>query len=125
MDEQDIFERLFDVIGRRVHASPETSYVAGLMAGGVGRINDKVLEEAEEVCLAAVRGDLARLTGEICDLLLHTFVLAVHQGVRLDHIRSELERRFGVSGLTEKAARGGARPVSDGLHLEDHDQRPG
>lgn len=105
MDEQDVFQRLFDVIASRRSESPMTSYVAGLMAGDVGRINDKVLEEAGEACLAALRGNSTHLTHEISDLLFHTFVLAVHQGVGLDQIRGELERRFGTSGLVEKVRR--------------------
>ena len=42
---------------------------------------------------------------EAADLLYHTFVLLAHRDVSLDEVRSELARRFGVSGLEEKASR--------------------
>ncbi len=105
MSEQDIFERLFEVIEERKAADPEQSYVARLMHKGVEKINSKITEEAGEVCQAALEDDHAHLVYEICDLLFHTFVLAGHRGVSLGEIRAELDRRFGTSGLTEKAGR--------------------
>lgn len=105
MDEQDVFKRLFDAIERRGNTLPTTSYVAGLTAGDVGRINAKVLDEADEVCLVTGQGDLEHWVCELADLLFHTFVLAVCQGISLERTRGELERRFGTSGLAEKARR--------------------
>jgi len=102
---KDIFDRLFDVIYDRKMTPSEKSYVASLMQKGTDKINSKILEEAEEVCEAALEDGKEHLTYEICDLLFHTFVLASYRGVGLDEIRGELERRFGTGGLEEKAGR--------------------
>ncbi len=101
----DIFESLFDVINERKMASTETSYVAKLMHRGTEKINGKIMEEAEEVCEAALETDKEHLVYEICDLLFHTFVLASYKDITIDEIKKEFERRFGTSGLVEKAGR--------------------
>ncbi|PKL17532.1 MAG: phosphoribosyl-ATP diphosphatase [Spirochaetae bacterium HGW-Spirochaetae-5] len=101
----DIFKRLFEVIGERKKASPESSYVAKLMHRGTEKINSKITEEAGEVCEAALEDDKEHLVYEICDLLFHTFVLASHKDIVIDDIKAEFERRFGTSGLAEKAGR--------------------
>lgn len=101
----DIFNRLFEVIEERKNSSPESSYVAKLMHKGTEKINSKIIEEAEEVCEAALEEDRAHLVYEICDLLFHTLVLASYKEIKLDDIRTELDRRFGTSGLVEKAGR--------------------
>ena len=104
--ETDIFNRLFDVIEERKKGSPESSYVAKLMLKGAEKINDKIIEEANEVCEAALETDNSHLLHEICDLMFHTFVLASYKNISMDEIRSEFVRRFGISGLAEKAGRG-------------------
>ncbi len=105
MENYDIFEKLFSVIDERKKSSPEESYVAKLMHRGTEKINSKITEEAAEVCEAALEEDRDHLIYEICDLLFHTFVLAGYKDIELDEIRAELDRRFGTSGLTEKAGR--------------------
>ena len=105
MEQQDIFQKLFDVIESRKKESPDSSYVASLMTKGTEKINSKIMEEAAEVCEAALEEDRDHLVYEICDLLFHTFVQAGHRNVTLIDIRKELERRFGTSGLEEKAGR--------------------
>jgi len=102
----DIFDRLFEVLNQRKNSSPESSYTARLMSLGTEKINSKITEEAAEVCEAALGEEREHLVYEICDLLFHAFVQAVHRGVSLDDIRNELHRRFGTSGLKEKADRG-------------------
>ena len=104
--ETDIFSRLFDVIEERKNASPESSYVARLMLEGVEKINSKITEEADEVCEAGIEADKGHLVHEICDLMFHTFVLASYKNITIDEIKSEFVRRFGTSGLVEKAGRG-------------------
>jgi len=100
-----IFEDLFRVIDDRKQKDPSESYVSSLMRKGTGKINEKISEEAAEVCEAALQDDHSHLVYEICDLLFHTFVLAGHKGVTLDEIESELSRRFGTSGHAEKMSR--------------------
>lgn len=101
----EIFQNLFNVIESRKGASPEESYTAFLMSKGIGSINDKITEEAGEVCEAALEGKREHIIYEICDLLYHMFVLAGCCNISLEEIASELERRFGKSGLEEKAER--------------------
>lgn len=100
-----VFDKLFDIITERKSSSPEESYVAKLMFKGTKKINSKIMEEAEEVCEAALEEDKEHLVYEICDLLFHTFVLAGYKDIKLEEIEKELGRRFGMSGIAEKASR--------------------
>ncbi|MBN1498563.1 MAG: phosphoribosyl-ATP diphosphatase [Spirochaetes bacterium] len=105
MPQNDIFQMLFEVIEDRKKKAPSESYVASLFSKGVDKINSKITEEAAEVCEAALEDDRDHLIYELCDLLFHTFVLAGYRNVSIDDLRKELERRFGMSGLEEKAGR--------------------
>ena len=93
------------VIEERKKSSPEASYVSSLMHKGTEKINSKIIEEAGEVCEAALENDKDHLVYEICDLFFHTLVMAGHKNICYDDIAAELERRFGTSGHTEKAGR--------------------
>ena len=108
MPSEDVFDKLMAVIESRKNEAADTSYTAKLLAGGVERIGAKVTEEAAELVEAAGEaGDAGRehFVYEAADLLYHTFVLLAARDVPLDEVRSELARRFGVSGLEEKASR--------------------
>lgn len=105
MAEKTIFIELEKIIAERKKSSPDESYVAKLMHRGTEKINSKIMEEAGEVCDAALEGDHDHLVYEICDLFFHTLVLAGHKNVTIDEISAELGRRFGTSGLVEKARR--------------------
>ena len=101
-----VLARVYRVIeSRRDRADAEKSYVASLFAKGEDAILKKVAEEAGEVLLAAKGGDPEALTREVADLLFHTLVAMADKGVRPEHVAAELGRRFGTSGLVEKAAR--------------------
>ncbi len=102
----EILDRLYDVIRERANASPDESYVAKLLAGGVAAIAAKLREESEELIEAAGESDKAHTAQEAGDLLFHTWVLLAAVGVEPAAVFAELERRFGTSGLAEKAARG-------------------
>ena len=98
-------EKLAAVLEQRKQADPETSYVASLYSKGLDAILKKVGEEATETVIAAKGGDTEQLVYETADLWFHTLVLLAHQGVGPEKVLNELERRFGLSGLEEKAAR--------------------
>lgn len=104
-----ILERLTIILQERRNADPSSSYVAGLHAKGVNRILEKVGEEATEVILAAkdadASGDVEELVKETADLWFHTMVLLDHLGSSPAAVLEELDRRFGTSGLEEKASR--------------------
>ena len=103
MDE--ILVRLSDVIEARIKADPATSYVAKLSQGGLDAILKKIGEEATEALIAAKGGDNHQVVHETADLWFHSLVLLAHLGLRSEAILAELERRYGRSGLAEKAAR--------------------
>ena len=99
-------ERLAATIAARVGADPETSWTAKLLARGPEKCAAKFGEEAVEAIIEAVRGDRARLTSEAADVIYHLLVMLASRGVTLGEVLAELERREGVSGVAEKAARG-------------------
>lgn len=102
----DTLEKLAAVIEQRKQADPNSSYVAGLYAKGLDEILKKVGEEAIETVIAAKGGDAAQLVHETADLWFHTLVMLAARGLGPNAILDELEGRFGLSGLEEKAARG-------------------
>lgn len=99
--------KLAEVLEARKGASADSSYVASLYAKGLDTILKKVGEEATETVIAAKGDDKSQLVYEIADLWFHTLVLLAHQGLGPDDVLNELARRFGLSGLEEKAARHG------------------
>ncbi|MEE4381795.1 MAG: phosphoribosyl-ATP diphosphatase [Pseudomonadales bacterium] len=106
-----VIEELAALLEARRSADPDSSYVASLYGKGLNRILEKVGEEATETLLAAkdaaAGGDRAALVHETADLWFHTLVMLVHLDVPPAAVLQELERRFGRSGIAEKAARGG------------------
>lgn len=101
----EALNRLAQVIESRKSASAESSYVASLFARGMNAILKKVGEEATETVIAAKEDDDKQLVHETADLWFHTLVMLAARGLGPDDVLRELERRFDVSGLEEKAAR--------------------
>lgn len=101
----DLLQQLALALEQRKKADPEQSYVASLYAKGLDTILKKVGEEATETVIAAKNGDTNQLIYETADLWFHSLVLLAHQGLGPDAVLKELERRFGLSGLEEKAQR--------------------
>ena len=93
------------VLESRKSAEPDNSYVAKLYDKGVDAILKKVGEEATEVVMATKDGKPDKIVYEIADLWFHTLVLLAQQNLHPDDVLEELERRFGTSGLVEKASR--------------------
>ena len=102
---QDALERLAAVLESRRGGDPDTSYVARLFARAPDAILKKIGEEATETVMAAKDGDRARIVSETADLWFHCLVMLAHYGLKPGDVIAELERREGVSGLAEKAAR--------------------
>jgi len=101
----DILIRLAGVLEQRRRADPGSSYVAGLFEKGTDAIARKIGEEATETVLAAKGGSDEHLVHEIADLWFHTLVMLAHRGLDAGDVLVELERRFGTSGIEEKAGR--------------------
>ena len=110
MSDANILQRLAKTLESRKGASPEDSYVARLYAGGPDAILKKVGEEAAETLLAAKDGDKLQIVKETADLWFHCLVMLSYYGLTPDDVLQELQRREGVSGLAEKAARKKGKP---------------
>ena len=101
----DTLARLAAVIEARRAGDPEKSYVARLFARGEDAVLKKIGEEATEVVLACKDGDPARVVAEVADLWFHTMIALAQHGLAPAAVLAELERREGLSGLEEFAAR--------------------
>ena len=109
MTDPSILPKLIAVIAERKAYPPQRSYVASLLKGGIAKIGPKITEEAAEVVSAATETDdegRSHLIHEVADLFFHTLVLLGEREIGWHEIEAELARRFGVSGLDEKEARG-------------------
>ena len=97
--------QLAEVLESRKGASPDSSYVASLYDKGLDAILKKIGEEATETVMAAKDGDAEKIIYETADLWFHTLVMLADQGLGPQQVLDELQRRFGLSGLDEKADR--------------------
>ena len=104
-----ILKQLAEVLEQRKQSSADDSYVASLHHKGLNKILEKVGEESVETILAArdseQTGDNSKVVYETADLWFHTLVMLSHLDIPATEVISELESRFGVSGLAEKASR--------------------
>ena len=90
-----VLEDLFAVIQDRKREMPQGSYTAQLLDGGSARIAQKVIEEAGEAAIAAVKGEGAQLVEETADLLYHALVLLAVSGARPEDVWQTLRARHG------------------------------
>jgi phosphoribosyl-ATP pyrophosphohydrolase len=108
MSDSPILHQLMAVIEDRKANPPPKSYTTSLFQGGVAKIGRKILEESQEVVEAADEpGEEGRAHTiyEAADVTYHLMVLLGHRGIHWREVESELARRFGISGIDEKAAR--------------------
>ena len=101
----DILQRLMAVLVSRKDADPDSSYVAGLYRDGLDAILKKLGEESAETIIAAKSGDARQIVHETADLWFHSLVMLAQQDLDAQQVLDELDRRFGLSGIEEKAAR--------------------
>jgi phosphoribosyl-ATP pyrophosphohydrolase len=105
----DILRRVAQVINSRKNADPSSSYVASLHHKGLNKILEKVGEEAVETILAAKDAASTKETDDViyetADLWFHSLVMLSALNLEPQAVLDELERRFGLSGHAEKAAR--------------------
>ena len=113
MNSNDSLDKLADVLESRKGGDPETSYVARLLAKGPDAFLKKIGEEATEVVLACKDASHSgnatdaqqKIVNETADLWFHCMVALSFYGLGPREVLAELERRVGLSGLDEKAAR--------------------
>ena len=101
----DILQRLMAVLASRKGADPDSSYVASLYDKGLDAILKKIGEESTETIIAAKSGDKQQIVYDTADLWFHCLVMLAQHNLDARLVLDELERRFGVSGVDEKAAR--------------------
>ncbi len=105
----DVLTRLGQILEERRRANADDSYVASLHRKGLNKILEKVGEEATETIIAAKDvpggGDRQALVNETADLWFHSLVMLSHLDLGPQDVLQELQRRFNISGLAEKAAR--------------------
>lgn len=100
-----VIDTLYHTILERKNADPETSWTAKLLSKGENSILKKVVEEAGELCFAVKDSDEEEIVYEAADLTYHVLVALGYKNISPDRIKQELARRFGMSGITEKASR--------------------
>ena len=119
VDKSSVLQQLDSVLAERKQADADSSYVASLYAKGLNKILEKVGEESTESIIAAkdfancdestdkANYDEARheLIYEVADVWFHTLVGLAWFDIESDAVLNELGRRFGLSGIDEKAAR--------------------
>lgn len=113
-----IIGELDRILTERKSADKDSSYVASLYHKGLNKILEKVGEEATETIIAAKELELVRTKGEndteakadlvyeVADVWFHSLVALHQMGLSGDDVLAELSRRFGLSGIDEKNARG-------------------
>jgi len=105
----DVLKQLSEVLSARKSAAADDSYVASLHQQGLNKILEKVGEESVETLLAAKdaehSGDNTKVICETADLWFHSLVMLSHLGEDASSVLNELEKRFDLSGLKEKAQR--------------------
>lgn len=94
----DVLEALYQTIVSRKETKPEGSYTSYLFEKGIDKILKKCGEECSEVIIAAKNNDNAETVLEISDLLYHIMVMMVNQGISLEDVLAELDKRSEKSG---------------------------
>ena len=108
-----VFHRLQGLLAQRAQADPSTSYVARLLQGPEDSLLKKIGEEACETVMACKDADKDRIVAETADLWFHCLVTLHRYGLGPAEVLAELQRREGLSGLDEKAARQADRRATE------------
>jgi len=101
----DIIAAVYRVIQERKANPSDSSYTASLMGKGIDKILKKIGEEATEVVIAGKGGKREEIVCETADLIFHNLVLLGFYDIDPEEVYCELRRRFGTSGIAEKASR--------------------
>ena len=104
-DTEAVLGLLMQVIQSRKGGDPTDSWTARLLDKGVDAISDKITEESAELVRALSSESDVQVVKESADLLYHVMVGLASRGLDMEAVTDELSRRFGVSGVAEKASR--------------------
>jgi len=105
MSTNETLRELSKILEQRKGSKADESYVASLYESGLEPILSKISEEANETVDAARENDVQHLIHEVADLWFHCMVLLAHKNTSCEAVLEELSKRFGISGLVEKAQR--------------------
>ncbi|MEA3543704.1 MAG: phosphoribosyl-ATP diphosphatase [Thermodesulfobacteriota bacterium] len=104
--DQNILEEIYQIIQERKQLGHgEKSYVKSLFDKGLDKILSKIGEEATETAVAGKGGDRDEVVYEVADLFFHVLILLGYYDLPPEKVYAELSRRFGMSGIEEKANR--------------------
>ena len=103
---EDRLTVLAAAVGERRRKPTPESRTAKLIAGGLPKMAQKLVEEAAEVAIDAVRGERAAVVNEAADLLYNLTVLMNELGIEPAEIWAEMDRRRALYGIAEKLPKG-------------------
>jgi phosphoribosyl-AMP cyclohydrolase / phosphoribosyl-ATP pyrophosphohydrolase len=89
----NVLTDLYKLIENRKNTPVEGSYTNYLFEKGLDKILKKVGEETSEVIIGAKNKDKEEMIYEISDLVYHLLVLMVNEGVSINDIKEEIEKR--------------------------------
>lgn len=98
MNDKEVLSALYATVLNRRDNPKEGSYTCYLLDKGLDKILKKVGEECSETIIAAKNGDNSETVYEIADLIYHLMVMMVDQGIELDEVLSELDKRSEKTG---------------------------
>ncbi|NYB75645.1 bifunctional phosphoribosyl-AMP cyclohydrolase/phosphoribosyl-ATP diphosphatase HisIE [Sedimentibacter hydroxybenzoicus DSM 7310] len=91
--DQSVINKVYNQIINRRDNPQEGSYTNYLFDKGLDKILKKVGEETSEVIIGAKNKNKEELVYEMCDLVYHSLVLMVNEGVTIDDLKKELTKR--------------------------------
>ncbi len=97
MDDK-ILQALYETVVNRKNNPKEGSYTCYLLDKGLDKILKKVGEECSETIIAAKNKDNNETVYEIADLIYHLTVMMVNQGITVEEVLTELDKRTEKTG---------------------------
>lgn len=94
----DVLQVLYQTVIERKENPQEGSYTCYLLDKGLDKILKKVGEECSETIIAAKNNDNSETVYEIADLMYHLTVMMVNQGIKMDDVLAELDKRSAKTG---------------------------
>lgn len=98
MNDREVLADLYATVVNRRDNPQEGSYTCYLLDKGIDKILKKVGEECSETIIAAKNGDNNETVLEISDLIYHLTVMMVQQGIPLEDVLAELDKRSEKTG---------------------------
>ncbi len=98
----DVLHALYQTVVNRKENPQEGSYTCYLFDKGLDKILKKVGEECSETIIAAKNNDNVETVYEIADLMYHLTVMMVNQGIAMDDVLAELDKRSEKTGNLKK-----------------------